>query len=114
MKLIIAILLIATSSVMAKKPMTSPGQNMYFVQVPHTHEQCMNMLTEMKDKGETYLSKFCFGCMSGDHTAYAFLKGNSEEEVRKSLPKDEQAGAKIQKVDQFTIAQLNKMHQDKK
>ena len=113
-KLMIAILLIATSSVMAKKSVTSAKDNSYFVQVSHSTEQCKNALTEMKDKGDPYLSKFWFGCMSGDHTAYGILTGSSEDAVRKTLPKELQATAKIEKVDQFTSAQLNKMHQEKK
>jgi len=113
-KLFIAMLLIATSSVMAKKTMTPAKESSYFVQISHTNSQCMTTLNEMKSKGDPYLSKFWFGCNSGDHTAYGILKGSSEDAVRKMLPKDEQANAKIEKVDQFTIAQLSKMHQDKK
>jgi hypothetical protein len=117
-KIVLAILLIGTGSVLAQKTKTvtkeTAKENSYFVQVPHTHEQCLNMLNDMKGKGDAYLSKFWFGCMSGDHTAYGVLKGTSEEDVRKMLPKDEQANARIEKVDKFSIAQLDKMHHDKK
>lgn len=64
----------------------------------------------MKSKGDLYLSKFEFGCMSGDHTGYAFLTGTSEENVRQILPKDVQSNAKIQKVDKFNSAQIEKFH----
>jgi len=67
----------------------------------------------MKGKGDAFLSKFEFGCMSGDHTAYAFLTGKSEDDVRQMLPKDEQASAKIQKVDKFTSEQIEKLHKGK-
>jgi hypothetical protein len=51
--------------------------------------------------------------MSGDHTAYAFLTGKSEEDVRQMLPKDAQLTAKIQKVDKFTPEQITKLHKSK-
>jgi hypothetical protein len=89
---------------------TSTKTNVYYVQVPHKPEQCMNLLMDMKGKGDTFLSKFEFGCMSGDHTGYAFLSGSSETDVRQMLPKDEQSLAKIQKVDKFTTAQIEQLH----
>lgn len=95
---------------------TAPGgsgkKDVYFVQAPHTPEQCVQTLTDMKTKGDAFLSKFEFGCMSGDHTAYAFLEGTSESDVRQMLPKDLQANAKIKKVDKFTSDQIEKIHKD--
>jgi hypothetical protein len=70
------------------------------------------MMTDIKGKGDEFLSKFEFGCLSGDHTGYAFLSGNSEESIRQSLPKDVQTTAKIQKVDKLTSAQIEKFHKD--
>jgi hypothetical protein len=84
--------------------------NVYYVQVSHTPEQCTNLLMDIKSKGDSFLSKFEFGCMSGDHTAYAFLTGKSEADIRKMLPKDQQSMAKIQKVDKFTADQIEQIH----
>lgn len=94
---------------------TSAGAkaNVYFVLTTHTPEQCLKTLDDMKGKGDAFLSKFEFGCMSGDHTAYAFLEGKSEEDVRQMLPKDVQATAKIQKVDKFTPDQIEKLQKGK-
>jgi hypothetical protein len=89
---------------------SSTKTNVYYVQVPHTPDQCVNLLMDMKSKGDAFLSKFEFGCMSGDHTGYAFLSGKSEADVRQMLPKDEQTLAKIQKVDKFTAAQIEQIH----
>jgi len=94
-------------------PAAAGKTSVYFVQAPHTPEQCVGTLTDLKSKGDQFLSKFEFGCMSGDHTAYAFLEGKSEAEVRASLPKDLQASAKIQKVDKFTPEQVEKLHKGK-
>ena len=86
--------------------------NVYFVQTTHTPDQCMNMLMEMKNKGDSYLSKFEFGCMSGNHTGYAFLEGTSEENVKQMLPKDAQTTATIKKVDKFTAKQIENLHKE--
>ena len=87
--------------------------SVYLVQIPHTSDQCVKTLTDLKGKGDAFLTKFEFGCMSGDHTGYAFLSGKSEDDVRMMLPKDVQASAKIEKVDKFTADQIDKLHKDK-
>lgn len=91
---------------------SSGKNNVYFVTTTHTPEQCVNTLSGFKDKGDEFLSKFQFGCMSGNHTAYAFLEGKSEADVKAMLPKDAQATAKVQKVDKFTSDQIVKIHKD--
>jgi hypothetical protein len=91
----------------------SAKTNVYFVQAPHTPEQCIANLTETKAKGDAFLAKFEFGCMYGDHTGYAFLEGKSVEDIRQMLPKEVQANAKIQKVDKFTPEQIEKLHKSK-
>jgi hypothetical protein len=94
-------------------PAAATKANVYLVQIPHTPEQCVATLTDIKSKGDPFLSKFEWGCMSGDHTAYAFLEGKSEADVRQMLPKDTQANAKVQKVNKFTADQIEKIHKDK-
>ncbi len=96
----------------AKPSDKSEGLSTYFVQMPHTHEQCMTALVEMKDKGDKLLSEFEYGCMSGDHTAYGFLEGSSEESIRNMLPASEKKTAKINKVNKFSAAEIEKMHKD--
>ena len=89
---------------------TAAMNKTFFVKAPHTVEQCMHVLDETKEKGEDYLSKFKFGCMSGDHAFYSFIEGSSEEDVRRMLPKDVQSTAWIEKVDTFTPKQVEEMH----
>jgi Skp family chaperone for outer membrane proteins len=105
------ILLCASSSLAQTNPKAAKNSH-YLVQSPHTQEQCMNVMEEMKSKGDQYLSKFYFGCMSGDHTAYAILEAPSEDAARKMLPKDVQQNARVTKVDKFTAAQIEKMHKE--
>jgi hypothetical protein len=96
-----------------KPASTVTKENMYYVEIPHSPEQCLKLLDELKGNGNAFLSKFEFGCMSGDHTAYAFLTGKSEEDVRQLLPKDQQSTAKIQKVNKLTLDQIERLHKSK-
>lgn len=98
----------------AKMAKATTMDNTYFVMAPHTKESCMKVLDELKAKGEDNLSKYKFGCMAGDHTTYAFLKAPSEESLRKMLPADVLANAKIQKVDAFSIKQIEDFHKGMK
>ena len=117
-KLITAILLIGfftIGNVLAQSNKSSAkttAANTYLVTIQHTPEQCMKVMNGINAKGSAYLSEFRFGCMSGDHTAYAFLKGSSEEAVLKTLPADVQPMAKIEKVDKFTPEQIKEMHKN--
>ena len=90
----------------------STKSNVYLVRIPHTPEQCVATLSDIKSKGDVFLSKFQWGCMSGDHTAYAFLEGKSEADVKQMLPKDVQETAKLQNVDKFTSDQIDKIHKE--
>lgn len=115
MKLIIAIVMICSvGSIMAQKAKPAATKmNYYFVSAPHTEATCMNNATELKDKGDAFLSKFYFGCHHGDHTSYAILQGTSEDAVRKTLIKSQQDVAKIIPVDKMTVDEILKFHKDK-
>ena len=88
------------------------GVSDFFVQIPHTKEQCMESLDQMKSKGDELLSKFEYGCASGDHTAYGFLKGKSVESVKSMLPAAELANARVVKVQKLTTSDIEKMHKE--
>ena len=89
---------------------TAAMNNTYFVTAPHTVEQCMGVLDEVKEKGDKFLSNTKFGCLSGHHISYTFLDAPSEEAVRKLLPDDIKVNAKIEKVDSFTAKQIEDFH----
>jgi hypothetical protein len=110
--LLIAMLIGVAGSAFAQSPTSASKSQTFLVTVPHTPEQCLNTLDEMKSKGDAFLSKFEFGCMDGDHTAYAFIDGTSADNVRKMLPENEQKAAKITKVNKMTAAQIEKIHKE--
>ncbi len=89
---------------------TSTGNNTYFVRVPHSEEECMNLLDKVNEKGDKYLSQFKYGCNSGDHASYSFIEAPSEDAVRKMLLDELQSGAQIEKVDTFTAKQIADIH----
>ena len=111
----VAILVGIAGSAFAQSSSSASKSQTYFVQIPHTQEQCLNSLDNMKSKGgDALLSKFEYGCMDGDHTAYAFLMGTSPDEIKKTLPEAEQKAAKITKVNKVTVADIEKYHKDHK
>jgi hypothetical protein len=87
--------------------------NKYMAITPHKEEECLTMLDEVKAKGPEFLKKFHFGCRYGDHTGYAIFEGNSEAEVRNSLPSFNQKNAIIKQVEPFDVKQIEALHQMK-
>ena len=110
--IMLAVSVIVCGSAFAQSAKTDTKTSTFFVQLPHTPEQCMNTMKELGDQGDAMLSNFEFGCHSGDHTAYGFIKGVSAESVRNSLPAALQKTAKIEKVDKYSADELKKMHQE--
>ncbi len=70
----------------------------------------MNALDAMSKDGSKMLPKCYWGCMSGDHTAYVVVHARSEDAARTMLPANLREKAKIQKVDNFTAAQIASFH----
>ncbi len=105
-----AFVLLAFNISIAQGGKDATSSNKYFVKSPHTHEQCMSVLMTMKEKGDEHLSKFYFGCKSGDHTSYAFLHAESEDAARMMIPAEIRETSKIVKVDKFNSDQISKMH----
>jgi len=77
---------------------------------PHTAEECLQALDEVKAKSPGLLAKFDWGCKHGDHTGYAILEGENENDVRNMLPALGQKNAKIIQVDKFTPQQIEAAH----
>lgn len=89
---------------------TSSGKSTYMIQAPHTKEECMNVMDAMSKESKALLTKCYWGCMSGDHTAYATVEGKNEEDARKMFPASVRAKAKVMKVDKFTAQQIASFH----
>jgi len=86
----------------------------YLVILPHTAEQCMASMDEIKAKGQDLLSKTYWACHSGDHTAYAIITAESQQAAVNLLPSEAQKTAKVIPVEQFTVEQIEMMHKEGK
>lgn len=82
----------------------------YLVEVPHNEAECLRALDEQLDKGSDILDKFYFGCESGDHTGYAIVDANSEDEVRKLIPNFLLGKSMITEVGKFTPEMIRSFH----
>jgi hypothetical protein len=51
----------------------------FVIESPHTDEECLKAMDEAVEMG--IIDKFVFGCNSGDHTAWAYVEADNEEEA---------------------------------
>jgi hypothetical protein len=85
----------------------------YFVQSPHTPEECLKSLDELLARGDHELGLWDFGCATGDHsnhTAYATLQAGDEAGVLNLMPPSFHAAARVTEVGKFTPEQVRSYH----
>ena len=85
----------------------------YLIISPHTKEECLASLDAAAAMGGANLAKWEWGCMSGDHTGYAFVDASSEQDALKMVPESLRAKARAVKVSQFTAEQIKSFHEMK-
>lgn len=56
----------------------------YLIFSPHNAEDCSKVVKQTLAIG--YLTHFYWGCKSGDHTGYAILEAENEQEALLSIP----------------------------
>lgn len=82
----------------------------YMITSPHTKEECMQALDQSAQMGEQQLGQWRWGCQSGDHTAYAFVQAQNEDQALQMVPEIVRNKADVQKLDQFSADQIRDMH----
>ena len=82
----------------------------YFVESPHTPEECLHALDEILAKGPEILAKYEWGCMAGDHTGYAIVEARNESEVKKTIPGFLGGKTRVVKLNTFTPEQIRQFH----
>jgi hypothetical protein len=103
-----------TISTKAQNKYNSPDQettNSYFIKLPHTPENCLATLDKFSSDSPELLNKIEWGCLSGDHTGYIIVEGKNEVAALQVVPPSFRSQAKVEKVDQFTMAQIKSLHQ---
>jgi hypothetical protein len=83
------------------------------IQVPHTKDECMRSLDETLAAGTEVLSKYEFGCMKGDHTAYAMVNTQDESSARNLVPQFLRSKAKVIPVQRMTPESIKALHAGK-
>jgi hypothetical protein len=82
----------------------------YFIESPHTVQECLNALDGILAKGAGVLAKYEWGCMAGDHTGYAIVEARSESEAKETIPAFLGGKARIVKLNKFTPEQIREFH----
>jgi hypothetical protein len=82
----------------------------YMIEVPHTKEECLRTLDEQLAKGPEILKQFSYGCMAGDHTAYALVDVRDEKDARNLVPTFLLNKARITEVGIFTPEAIRSFH----
>lgn len=112
-----AALVLVFAAVLSVKPLMADAKPMtssYLIIAPHTPEQCLKVLDEVKDQGgDKALAKYDWGCMAGDHTGYRMVTAASEADALNSLPPSMRSTAKAVKLNKFTSAQIQSFHEKK-
>ncbi len=83
----------------------------YFIESPHTKEECLTALDEALAKGPDVLGEFDWGCMAGDHTAYGVVEARTEAEAREMVPAIVRSKARIVTVDKVTPDMIRSFHE---
>jgi hypothetical protein len=77
----------------------------FFIESTHTPEECARGLDDLSHHPDT-LSKFRFGCMHGNHTAWALVAATSESAARSLVPAVVRNKARVVQVDKFSPEQI--------
>lgn len=88
------------------------GKTHFMIEIPHTKEQCMQMLDEIKGQTPEMLNKMEWGCMDNNHIGYAVVEATNKDEALKMLPVQERKMAKITKLDKFSVQQIEDLHKE--
>jgi len=84
----------------------------YVVELPHIPEECLNALDEISAKGPEILEKFVWGCAQGEHTGWAYIEAESEEDIMAMLPESVEEKVKITEVSKLTQDQIKAYHEE--
>ena len=82
----------------------------YFIESPHSKEECLQALDEVLARGPQFLAQFDWGCMAGQHVGWATVDAGSESEARNMVPAVVRNKACITPVNKFTRNQIESFH----
>ena len=83
----------------------------YVIESEHDEEECLQALDQMLAKGEDILNQFVFACNSGEHTGWAYVDADSEDEALENVPEFLRDKATAHEVEKFTAEQIKEIHE---
>ena len=80
----------------------------FFVELEHEAEKsaCLRAAQILLKSGSHYLTNADFGCLDGVHKAWITVDVTNKEEAKAILPPEYRSGAKIIKLNKFTLAEI--------
>lgn len=82
----------------------------YLLETPHTKQECLREMNEVLAEGQDVLNKFYWGCNSGDHTGYAIVDAQSENEAKRFVPGFFRNKARAIGISQMTPEKIRSLH----
>lgn len=82
----------------------------YIVESSHTPQECLKALDEILANSPQLLSKFEWGCNTGDHTGWANIQANNKTDIKSQIPSFIEKRTRIVEVGKFTPEQIKSFH----
>ncbi len=86
------------------------AKSQYFIESPHTKEECLAALDAIVEKGKNVLNRWDFGCMEGNHTGYTTVEAQNENEALTHVPEIIRSKARARKVHKFSMEEIASFH----
>jgi len=80
----------------------------YLIETPHTDEECLGLLNQILAAG--YLHNFDWGCEDGNHSGWAIIEAESQEQAMLAVPTMVRSKARVVKLNRFTNEDVEGLH----
>jgi len=94
----------------AKQKTDDSKMTTFLIKLPHTQEECLKAIDEVKASKPELLNKIEWGCMDNDHCGYLTVKAKGKDEALDQLTQTEQKNAQVVKVSKFSAKQIEDFH----
>ncbi|MGH2597923.1 MAG: hypothetical protein ACRDJ9_00895, partial [Dehalococcoidia bacterium] len=74
----------------------------YLIESPHTPEECLQHQDEVLARGPEDLAVYDWGCMAGDHTAWAVIEVSDRVTAEDRIPPFLRHKARVVELNKFT------------
>ena len=85
----------------------------YYIESPHTKEECLKAMDEVLQQGAGVLAKYDWGCMAGQHTGWAVVDASNESAALNMVPSIIRNKAHVVKVEKLTPEQIVSFHKER-